>query len=136
MRVLIDSSVWVDFFNGHPSPEAATLEHLIREDAELVTCGLIASEVLRGLRDSRTILTIEHHFREMEWLTPAEPRTYVEAASLFRRLRGRGVTVRSTIDCIIASLASEARILILAKDRDLALIIDSKILDLRAMPVI
>lgn len=136
MRVLVDTSVWVDFFNGHPSQEAETLAHLIHEEADLVTCGLIVSEVLQGLRQVKSLSTIEEHFREMDWLSPKEPDTYIEAANLFRRLRTRGVTIRSTIDCVIANLAAEHDALVLSKDRDLTLIIESHLLDLRSMPVI
>jgi predicted nucleic acid-binding protein len=136
MRVLVDTSVWVDFFSGHSSREAETLANLISEEADLVTCGLIVSEVLQGLRQSKSLSTIESHFREMDWLSPKEPDTYIEAATLFRRLRSRGLTVRSTIDCVIANLAAHHSALILAKDRDLTLIVESKILDLRSMPVV
>src|SRR5436305_13220251 len=135
MRVLVDTSVWVDFFNGHPSRHAETLTHLIREEAHLVTCGLIVSEVLQGLRQAKSLLNIERHFREMEWLSPKEPDTYIEAAELFRRLRARGITIRSTIDCVIANLAAHYDALILSKDRDLTLIVESKLLALRSMPV-
>ena len=135
MRVLVDTSVWVDFFNGHPSKEAEVLARLIWEGADLLTCGLVVSEVLQGLRKAKSLLTIERHFREMEWLTPKEPETYIEAADLFRRLRARGLTIRSTIDCVIASLAAHHNALILSKDRDLTLIVESKLLALRAMPV-
>ena len=135
MRVLVDTSVWVDFFNGHSSRHAETLERLIREEADLVTCGLIVSEVLQGLRRSRTLSMIEAHFREMDWLSPREPDTYIEAAELFRRLRARGLTIRSTIDCVIAGLAAHHDALIFSKDRDLTLIVESKLLSLRAMPV-
>jgi hypothetical protein len=136
MRVLVDTSVWIDFFNGHGSPHAQTLARLIREETELVTCGLVVSEVLQGLRQTKTLPTIEDHLREMEWLTPTEPDTYIEAANLFRRLRQRGVTIRSTIDCVIAKLAADHDALILSKDRDLALIIESKVLEVRSMPVV
>jgi hypothetical protein len=44
---MVDTSVWVDFFNGHPSRQGDALAHLIREEADLVTFGLIASEVLQ-----------------------------------------------------------------------------------------
>jgi predicted nucleic acid-binding protein len=135
MKVLVDTSVWVDFFNGHPSPQAETLARLIREDAELVTCGLIVSEVLQGLRHDKSVAAVETHFREMEWLSPDEPDTYIEAAELYRRLRSRGLTIRSTIDCVIANLASRADALMLAKDRDLTVIVESNLLELRAMPV-
>lgn len=72
----------------------------------------------------------------MDWLTPREPDTYIEAADLFRRLRLRGLTIRSTIDCLIANLAAHHDALILSKDRDLALIIESNLLNLQAMPVL
>ena len=136
MRVLVDTSVWVDFFNGHPSPQAETLARLIREEADLVSCGLIVSEVLQGLRQTKSLSTIESHFREMDWLTPKEPDTYIEAADLFRRLRARGFTIRSTIDCVIANLAAHHDALILSKDRDLTLIVESKLSALRSMPVL
>lgn len=136
VRVLVDTSVWVDFFNGHPSRHAETLAQLIREDADLVTCGLIVAEVLQGLRRAKSLSTIENHFREMEWLSPTEPDTYLEAADLFRRLRARGLTIRSTIDCVIANLAAHHDALILAKDRDLAIIVESNLLELRSMPIL
>ncbi|HYM62086.1 MAG TPA: PIN domain nuclease [Thermoanaerobaculia bacterium] len=136
MRVLVDTSVWVDFFNGYPSPHAETLARLIREEADLVTCGLVVSEVLQGLRQSKSLLAIESHFREMDWLSPKEPDTYIEAADLFRRLRVRGLTIRSTIDCVIANLAAHHDALIFSKDRDLTLIVESHLLDLRAMPIV
>ncbi len=135
MRVLVDTSVWVDFFNGHPSRQADTLANLIREEADLVTCGLIVSEVLQGLRQAKSLLNVERHFREMDWLSPKEPDTYIEAADLFRRLRARGITVRSTIDCVIAILTARHDCLILSKDRDLTLIVESKLLILRSFPV-
>lgn len=135
MRILVDTSVWVDFFNGHASPQAETLARLIREDADLVTCGLIVSEVLQGLRQAKSLLNVERHFRQMDWLSPKEPDTYLDAADLFRRLRARGLTIRSTIDCVIAMLAANHDALILSKDRDLSLIVESKLLVLRSMPV-
>ena len=134
MRILVDTSVWVDFFNGHPSKQAETLARLIREDADLVTCGLIVSEVLQGLRQAKSLLNI--HFRQMDWLSPKEPDTYLEAADLFRRLRARGLTIRSTIDCVIAILAAHHDALLLSKDRDLTLIVESNLLVLRAMPIV
>lgn len=136
MRVLVDTSVWVDFFNDHPSKQAEVLARLIRERADILTCGLVVSEVLQGLRQEKSRLSIERHFRQMEWLTPNEPDTYMEAADLFRRLRQRGLTIRSTIDCVIAILAAQHDALILSKDRDLRVIVESRLLALRPMPLL
>ncbi len=119
MRVLVDTSVWIDFFNGRPDPAADTLTQLIEDEVEILTCGLIAAELLQGVRRDKQRATIERHLRDMEWLSPREPDTYVAAAELFRSLRARGVTIRSTIDCIIAQLAAENDALLLAHDKDL-----------------
>jgi len=135
MRVLVDSSAWVDFFNGHASPQGNALARLIRQEADVLTCGLVAVEVLQGIRQSKGRAQVEKHFLDMEWLTPREPETYLDAATLFRKLRSRGITIRSTIDCVIAGLAHENDALLLSKDRDLQLIIESEILDIRSLPL-
>jgi predicted nucleic acid-binding protein len=134
--VLVDTSAWVDFVNGHPSPEADALERLLREEAEVLTCGVVAAEFLQGIRDPASLEVLERHFRDMEWLSPMEPDTYLAAASLYRRLRSRGITIRSTIDCLIAQLADENDVLLLSKDRDLRLILESDLLAVRALPVV
>jgi len=134
LKVLVDTSVWVDFFNGYSSPQANTLAALIKDNVEIVTCGVIAAEVLQGFRNARTVAVIERHFSEMEWLTPEEPATYLAAAALFRGLRSRGITIRSTIDCLIACLADAGGALLLHKDRDLDRILDSRLVGARAVP--
>ena len=135
MRVLVDTSAWVDFFNEHPSAEAEALAELIREEADVLTCGVIVAEVLQGLRQTKTRSTIEGHFLDMEWLTPREPATYIKTAELYRELRSRGITIRSTIDCLIARLAHDHRTMILSKDRDIRLIIESGLLEVKALPI-
>ena len=134
MRVLVDTSVWVDFFNGYPSPEREALRRLIRDEVEIVTCGPIVSEFLQGIRDVGSLARLEKQFCDMEWLTPGEPETYLAAASLYRSLRSSGLTIRSTIDCIIALLAEENDVFLLFKDRDLQSIVDSGHLRIRALP--
>ncbi len=135
MRVLVDTSVWVDFFNGHPSREAAALTRLLEDEVEVVTCGVVLAEFLQGIRESKGLIELERHFRDMECLAPREPDTYFAAAELYRNLRAKGVTVRSTIDCLIARLAAEHGALLLARDRDLAGILSSGLSEARGLPV-
>ena len=135
MRVLVDTSVWIDFFNQHPSREAAALAGLLEDEVEIVTCGVVLAEFLQGVRKGRGLATLERHFRDMECLAPREPDTYFEAAALYRDLRSKGVTVRSTIDCLIARLAAEHGALLLARDRDLRAILESGLSNARALPV-
>lgn len=134
MRVLVDTSVWIDFFNGRPGAAADALARLLDDEDEVLTCGLIVAELLQGVRRDRQRTTIERYLRDMEWLSPREPETFLAAARLFRELRARGVTVRSTIDCIVARLAAEDGAYLLARDRDLEMIAESGLLDLAMLP--
>jgi predicted nucleic acid-binding protein len=61
----------------------------------------------------------------MDWLSPGEPESYLTAAALYRALRADGVTVRSTIDCLLVVLAEENDVLLLARDRDIRQILRS-----------
>lgn len=133
MRVLVDTSVWIDFFNDHKCAATETLAQLIEDEIELLTCGVIVSEFLQGIRNLKTLAVLKTQFFDMDWLTPVEPDTYVEAANLFRQLRAKGVTIRSTIDCLIAQLASANDAFLLSKDCDMEMILQSGIT--RAKPL-
>jgi predicted nucleic acid-binding protein len=133
VKVLVDTSVWADFFNGFPSPQASVLVELIRSECEIGTCGVILAEFFQGLKRQEDVEKLEAYFLEMEYLSPREPESYLEAARLFRDLRHKGITVRSTIDCLIARLAEEHGYAILSKDRDIQLIIDSGLCSAKAV---
>ncbi len=133
MKVLVDTSVWVDFINGYPSPEANILSTLIR-DQEIATCGVIIAEFFQGLRDSAVLREFEGYFRGMTYLAPADPETYLGAAALYRDLRRAGITIRSTIDCLIARLAAEQECYLLARDRDFKLIQSSHLCPFQPFP--
>lgn len=130
MRVLVDTSAWVEFLNGTHSPEARSLDRLLAGEDDVATCGLVVAEVFQGIRSERREL--EAFFRKMTFLEPAGIDTYLKAADLHRSLRRRGVTVRSTIDCLLAVLAAENGCDLLFRDRDLRLIVGSGLLDVRS----
>jgi predicted nucleic acid-binding protein len=130
VRVLVDTSAWAEFLNGTSSPEARAVDRLLAGEDDVVTCGLVAAEVFQGIRRDREEL--EAFFRKMTFLEPAGIDTYLRAADLHRTLRRRGVTIRSTIDCFLAVLAAENGCEVLFRDRDLAHIVASGLLDLRA----
>lgn len=134
MRVLVDTSVWVDLINDHASPQAGALTDLLAGDDEICTCGVIFAEVLQGLQQQRSYERVRRGFADLTVLQPEGLREYERAAALYRELRRRGVTVRSTIDCLIAALAERHRCLLLHRDRDLATITASGIVDLPAWP--
>jgi predicted nucleic acid-binding protein len=133
LRVLVDTSVWADFFNEAGTREAATLARLIANEVELVTCGVVIAEFFQGLRRSKALPELERQFHDMECLAPVEPDTYFAAAELYRGLRSRGVTIHSTIDCLIVRLAELHDVDLLARDRDLTRILESGLTTARAV---
>ncbi len=135
MRVLVDTSVWADFFNGYPSAHERALSRLIAGQDEVCTCGVVVSEVLQGLRKEKGRAGVVRLFRELVFLEPSSIDGYFRAADLYRSLRRRGVTVRSTIDCLIAVIAEENDCDVLARDRDLDSILGSGAVKARALRV-
>ena len=128
MRVLVDTSAWVDFLNGYPSPERTALVELIAGQDEICTCGIVVSEVFQGLRRDRGRGELARLFGELAFLEPSGIDLYFRAAEVYRALRRRGPTVRSTIDCVVATLAEENGCSILARDRDMDAILSSGLL--------
>jgi predicted nucleic acid-binding protein len=128
VRVLVDTSAWVDFLNGFPSSAADALADLLKGDDDVCTCGIVAAEVFQGLRQDRGGDTIRRSFEDMIYLEPPGIQLYLRAADLYRALRARGKTVRSTIDCIVAAIAEDGGCSLLARDRDIDVILDSGLL--------
>jgi predicted nucleic acid-binding protein len=126
--VLVDTSAWVDFLNGFPSPAADALAELLRGDDEVCTCGIVIAEVFQGLRRDRGRDSIRRSFEDMTFLEPPGIHPYLRAAELYRTLRRRGKTVRSTVDCVIAAIAEDGGCDLLARDRDMDAILDSGLL--------
>jgi len=135
LRVLVDTSAWADFFNGFPSLEQQVLANLFRSEHEICTCGIVVTEVFQGLHRDERRGRLSDLFRDLAFLEPAEIGLYFRAADLYRALRKRGKTIRSTIDCIIAVLAEEHECAVLARDRDMEIILESGLLTVSRWPV-
>lgn len=134
MRILVDTSAWIDFLNGYSSAERQAVADLIASDHEICTCGVVVAEVFQGLRKSRERPRLSDLFRDLTFLEPAGIDDYFRAADLYRALRERGVTIRSTIDCLIAIIAAEHGCSILARDQDMDMILDSGLLEASRWP--
>lgn len=113
--ILVDSSIWVDFFSAAPGPAGRELHRLIAESEPLALSGIILQEVLQGL--TRDVATIERHLSQWDLLEPSGRQTYRTAATLFRQGRARGVTL-ATVDALIAAVALEHRATLFTLDRD------------------
>jgi hypothetical protein len=118
----------VDLLNGSPSPAADALAELLQGDDDVCTCGIVVAEVFQGLRRDPGREVIRRSFEGMTFLEPPGIHLYLRAAELYRGLREKGKTVRSTIDCIIAAIAEDEGCDLLARDRDMDAILDSGLL--------
>jgi predicted nucleic acid-binding protein len=125
LRVLVDTSAWVDFLNGHPSPAGTALTQLIASEDDVCTCGIVVAEVFQGLRREKSRDQIGDLFGQLTFLEASGIDLYLRAAEIYRSLRREGRTVRSTIDCLIAVIAEQNGCRVLARDRDLEAILES-----------
>lgn len=116
--MLVDTSVWIDFFNGYDSPEAEHLAQAIAEGEPIAVAGLVVTELLLGLKSDREADRIADLLTAFEFVTEPTLADYQNAARLYRTCRSRGFTIRSTIDCVIAQLAIRDHRPLLTKDRD------------------
>ncbi len=101
--ILVDSSVWIDYFNGTVTPQTDRLDRLLGE--EFVAIGdLILTEVLQGFRSERDFEAARRMLTSLNVIDPGGQETAIQAARNFRKLRERGVTIRRTIDTVIATV--------------------------------
>ena len=114
---VVDCSVWIDFFNGVTTPEVARLRGLFGE-TEIILGDLILCEVLQGFDPERDVLLAEEIFEDVRTIAMAGPDIARKAAENYRILRRRGVTVRKTIDVLIATFCIEGGYALLHSDRD------------------
>ena len=115
--IVVDSSVWIDFFNGVSTPEVERFDDLL--GITPVAIGdLILVEVLQGFRRDGDVATARQLFGSMPLLAMLGPQNAYKAAENYRSLRSRGITVRKTIDGIIATACIQANLPLLFSDRD------------------
>jgi predicted nucleic acid-binding protein len=113
--ILVDSSVWIDFFDSSPGRAGAKLRRMIEEAEPLALTGIVVAEVLQGLtRDARRI---EQYLVQWEMLEPRGFETYREAAGIYRAARAKGITP-TTIDAVIAAIALEHKASVFTLDQD------------------
>lgn len=115
--ILVDSSVWIDYFRGAESREVEALDRLLGTDV-LAVGDLILVEVLQGFDEERAFNLVRRRLTELTVVVLGGRDIAVQAARNFRLLRRRGVTVRKTIDTVIATRCIESDLRLLHSDRD------------------
>ena len=117
--LVVDSGVWIDFFNAAPSPARATLRRLLAQgETEIIVPDLVLYEVLRGFRHERDYLQAEALMQTMTVEATGGAALARLAAQHYRSLRAAGITVRSSVDVLVAAFCIARGYSLLHADRD------------------
>lgn len=114
--ILVDTSVWIGLLRDDRTPAVEVLRRaLLTEDTGVTP--VIVQEILAGARGTADLATLRTHFLDLPCLK-ATLETHARAGELYARCRWAGITPRSPHDCLIAAVALEHRVPLLADDRD------------------
>ena len=119
--IVVDSSVWIDYFNGIETRETTILDGVLGSEPVL-TGDLILAEVLQGFRNARDFRRAREALDTLMFEPMVGRGIALASARNYRALRARGVTVRKTIDMLIATFCMENGHRLLHADRDFAVI--------------
>ena len=115
--ILVDSSVWIDYFSGLDSPEADKLDNIL--GIRPVAIGdLILTEVLPGFRSDKDYKAARRVFEDVTIFDMLGEKMAIKSAENFRTLRKKGITVRKTADVIIATFCIDQKLPLLFSDKD------------------
>ena len=117
MRLLVDSTVFIDFFRGRETAQTSRLEQCFQNGDEICCCGFVLLEVLQGIRDEKELVTVKHQFENLIYLED-DRSTFELGATIYRELRRRGITIRNSVDCLIAATVIQHGVNFLENDRD------------------
>lgn len=115
--VIVDTTVWIDYFRGISNPETDWLDAEL-DRQRLGLTDLIVCEVLQGVRDEATAADVERQLLKLHVFETGSFDLAREAARNYRTLRSRGRTVRKTIDCLIATFCLREQHSLLHRDHD------------------
>jgi predicted nucleic acid-binding protein len=120
--IAVDTSVWVAVLNQQDTPQARRCVELIEDGAPIGLTDVVFTEILQGLRTEREAALVERHLRQFPILRLDGLDDFALAASLYRQARRAGVTIRKTLDCLIAAPCVRTHSAILHADSDFDLL--------------
>lgn len=116
---LVDTSVWIDYFRDIKNKSTTKFAHILDKNLPFGLTGVIYQEILQGAVSEKDFKQLKNYLTTQRFFHPHdEIVTYECAAKLFYLCRRKGVTIRSTIDCLIAQIAIEHNLIILHNDQD------------------
>ncbi len=116
--IIVDTSVWIDVLNERGSPQALRCVELIEGGEPIALTDIVFTEILQGFRSDREARLVEGHLKAFPMLRLDGLEDFALAAQLYRRARRAGVTIRKTLDCLIAAPCVRTGAPILHSDAD------------------
>jgi predicted nucleic acid-binding protein len=116
--ILIDTSAFIEFLNHTGSPFDREIEFLLSNDEDIAIADIIITEILQGIKDDREMNEIKKSLLAFPVFSLKGIDSYIAAAGLYRKSGKKGVTIRSTIDLLIAQIALENDLILLHNDND------------------
>lgn len=120
--IAVDTSVWIDVLNGNDTPAVGRCIELLEDGAPVAITDVVLTEVLQGLRSDRDARKVADHLAAFPVLRLQTVDDFALAAQLFRQARQAGVTIRKTLDCLIAAPCVREGVPLLHADRDFDLL--------------
>ena len=122
--ILIDTSVWIDFFDHPHSAYAKELGTLIKNEEEICLADINVTEILQGIKEEKVFEEIKRYLMEFPILRARSLETYIDAADIYRSCRKTGQTITKTMDAVIAAIAIENSFPLFHHDKDFTSIAD------------
>jgi predicted nucleic acid-binding protein len=116
--ILIDTSVWIDFFNGIESDNTKIFSDYLENDLPIYICPIIIQEILQGIKSDKEYKQVKDYLFALNVLNDDAIESALGAVKIYRKLRQKGITVRKSNDCLIAYYSMKYSLKILHKDRD------------------
>ena len=117
--ILVDTSVLIDFFRGVSNPKVKKFDKVLKNGIPFCITSLIFQEILQGAKDDVEFNRLRSYLETQTFAhVNNEINSYAEAAKMYFDLRRKGITVRSTIDCLIVQIAKENELSLLHNDKD------------------
>ena len=132
--ILIDSSAFIEFLNRTGSPCDLVIDTLIRDDADCAIADVVLTELLQGVKNDREFRVVRDSLLNFPILSQKAIASYIHAAEIYRRCRQNGLTIRSTVDLLIAQIAMDHDAELLHNDRDFVFIASVAPLKLYRIP--
>ena len=120
--ILTDTSVLIDYFRGVKNKSAAKFREVLEQDIPFGITSFIFQELLQGAKTEKEYRLLKKYLSTQRFFQPKDPvNSYAQAAKIYFDCRKRGITIRSSVDCLIAQISIEHNLLLLHNDRDFVL---------------